>query len=574
MKAVGIDFGTTNSVVASWSPNGVEVLDLDVDNLAGEWGELGFNRIMPSVFAYEESGNTKFGWAAKRHPGNRFEAIKRLFATQQEHATDGAGDAFAVEELATMLFAEMKRAALVAGLDAQQAVITVPANSRGQARHRTKVCAGMGGFEVLMLLNEPTAAAMAYAAQSPGDQQILVFDWGGGTLDVTILQAVDGVFLEKASKGLPTTGGIDFDTRFARTITETIPDYRDWDPLSRHSFNERLELAKIRLSTAQETQLLLPGGETRRLTRSMFENAVRPLIEQSRDPIERCLQDLGVGPDSIDAVVMVGGTSNIPAVRSLVAEIAQQEPVSSIDPMTAVGEGAAIAAAILAEELQDNDFVVSTEHALGLIVQDRATNRLMFEVLIPRNMMLPASSRRDMYEPVDPYADSLDLQVIEGDPKQQLGHPDHVVLETLAMPVPGVPGAQDRYFDVTFRYDRNGILHIEATDSKTDAQLLEREISFGVSTDRRELVRISGRAREAVETGRVDRTSSQPSANLDTEAVDLLQKAHVKVLPFLEDDEAAGLRGLVAKLERAENEAAADAKRDLRAALAPYSYLF
>jgi molecular chaperone DnaK len=571
MKAVGIDFGTTNSVVASWSPGGTEVHHIDAAE--GEWLNLGFDRVMPSVFARSEDGSVHFGWDAKRHPGSRFEAVKRLFATQQELVTDGLGDAFAVEEVATMLFAEMKRAVQEQGVDAQRAVITVPANSRGMARHRTKVCAGMGGFEVLMLLNEPTAAAMAYAAHAPGDQQILVFDWGGGTLDVTVLQAIDGVFLEKASKGLPTSGGIDFDNRFARSITETVPDHRSWNDADRHRFRLSVELAKIKLSEQLETELLLPDGQTRRLTRSMFEDAVGPLIEESRKPIERCLADLGVGPGAIDAVVMVGGTSKIPAVRDFVADIMGTQPASGIDAMTAVGEGAAIAAAILTEELTSNDFVVSTEHALGTVTFDPMTQTEHFSVLIPRNMMLPAK-RTDTFVPVVQDTESVNLRVIEGDPEAAVDDPDNVVLESFSLPVPGRPGDLERSFEITYRYDRNGILHIEATDPRTNETLLDEEISFGVAADRRELVRIAGRARDAVSSGRVDAPVVSSNITTDPEATELLQRAHVKVIPFLEDDEAALVRKLVAQVETSEAAELDDAKQQLRAALAPYSYLF
>src|SRR5690606_26679590 len=299
-------------------------------------------------FAEGSEGQALFGWAAKRAETARFEAVKRLFATQQESIIDDAGAVFAVEEVSTMLFAELKAAAARQGVDAQQAVITVPANSRGLARFRTKVCAGMGGFQVLALLNEPTAAAMAYAARYPGDRQVLVFDWGGGTLDVTILQSVDGVFLEQASKGLPTKGGLDFDTRLRKLLLDTIPDTSGWTPAQRHRFNLDVELAKIRLSQQEFTVVQLPDGESRRVTQGMFEEAVKPLIEEARRPIAQCLADIGAGPGAVDAVVMVGGTSKIPAVRRFVADLLEREPAVGIDPMTAVGEGAAIAAAVLA----------------------------------------------------------------------------------------------------------------------------------------------------------------------------------------------------------------------------------
>src|SRR5690606_39250971 len=357
---------------------------------------------------------------------------------------------FAVEEVSTMLFAELKAAAARQGVDAQQAVITVPANSRGLARFRTKVCAGMGGFQVLALLNEPTAAAMAYAARYPGDRQVLVFDWGGGTLDVTILQSVDGVFLEQASKGLPTKGGLDFDTRLRKLLLDTIPDTSGWTPAQRHRFQLDVELAKIRLSQQEFTVVQLPDGESRRITRSMFEEAVKPLIEEARRPIHQCLKDIGAGPGAVDAVVMVGGTSKIPAVRRFVAELLEQEPAVGIDPMTAVGEGAAIAAAVLTGELETHDFFVATEHALGTIAVHPTTDELTFSEIIPRNHKLPAS-KTETFRPLTPEQDRWTLQVIEGDPSMPLGHPDNVVLQEYH--VRWEPGRADRTLDMTYEYD-------------------------------------------------------------------------------------------------------------------------
>lgn len=212
MKAVGIDFGTTNSLIAHWDGTAAECLDIGTPPAGWE----GFERVLPSVFARGTDDAALFGWAAKRAGTQRFEAVKRLFATQQDQIVDDSGYSLDVEEVATMLFAHLKKAAADQGVDARQAIITVPANSRGLARKRTKICAGMGGFEVLGLINEPTAAAMAFGARNPGNRQLLVFDWGGGTLDVTIVRNVGGVFMEQASKGLPTKGGIDFDSRLMK----------------------------------------------------------------------------------------------------------------------------------------------------------------------------------------------------------------------------------------------------------------------------------------------------------------------------------------------------------------------
>ena len=570
MTSVGIDFGTTNSVVAKWTPRGLEVLD--VDQAPGEWGGHGFSRVMPSVFATGSDGQALFGWAAKRAESGSFEAVKRLFATQQEAITDDAGSVLDVEEVATMLFGELKRAAAANGVPASKAVVTVPANSRGLVRHRTKVTAGMAGLEVMALLNEPTAAAMAYALDYPGDQQILVFDWGGGTLDVTILRSVGGVFMEQASKGLPTKGGMDFDSRLARAVRETVADDHTWNDADHYRFRLNIELAKIELSEREHTEIRLPGGETRRVSRTMLEQAIQPLVEESRRPIEQCLRDIGAGPGVIDAIVMVGGTSKIPMVRRFVAELLDQEPASTVNPMTAVGEGAAVAAAILSGELETHDFFVSTEHALGTITHDPANTTPNFSVLIPRNHKLPAATT-ERFSPVFDDQEAVKIQVIEGDPDRPVDDPENVILTafTAKLPEPS-PAEPDRSFDITYRYDTDGILHVEVADPS--GTLLERhEVSFGVTQDKRAMVEMSKRVQSTLETGRLLDEPAEGDRP-DPEVTSLLQRAYVKVIPFLDGQDEAKVRAAAEALERADPNEVPVAKQELQAELAPYPYLF
>lgn len=570
MTTIGIDFGTSNSVVATWSGGGPEVLS--IDSPLAEWENLGFDRIMPSVFARGTGNQAQFGWAAKRSQSGRFEAVKRLFATQGETITDDAGGSFVVEEVATMLFAELRAAALRQGVDARDAVVTVPANSRGLARHRTKICAAMGGLNVLALINEPTAAAMAYAARNPGDQQLLVFDWGGGTLDVTILRSTGGVFMEQASKGLPTRGGIDFDTRARKAILDSVEETSRWSPEERRRFELDVELAKVKLSSDESTVVQLPSGDSRRLTRARFEKEVRSLIDEARQPIERCLADIGAGPGSIDSVVMVGGTSKIPAIRTFVAEMLGCDPEVGIDPMTAVGEGAAIAAAILTDELETNDFFVATEHALGTVTFDPTTNDQSFSVLIPRNHKLPAR-RTETYVPFHPEQASVSISVIEGDPDEPVDHPDNVVLKAWTVPVPGETGSPNRSFDMTYDYDVDGILHITVVDNLTGATMLSDDIADGVTDDKRELVRIAKRARQTVD-GRDLTPAGSSAAHADPEANELIERARNQVIDFLDDDEKADVIAAVTALEQASPDDLESLKARLRDVLTPYGYLF
>ena len=568
MTAIGIDFGTTNSVVAAQTSSGVEVLAIDTAPTA--WQPYGFDNVLPSVMARDENSRLCFGWEAKQSSTGRFDAVKRMFATQLDFAVDDAGDALAVEEVATMLFAELRRRTTLAGLPADQAVITVPANSKGRARHRTKLCAGMAGLEVLALINEPTAAAMSFAQRHPEARQLLVFDWGGGTLDVTVLQSVDGVFIEQASSGLPRSGGLDFDSRLEKIVRDAIPGLENLPPAERHALRIEVELAKVRLSTADATTIQLPDGKPFRITRSRFEQEIEGLLNESRIPLERCLSDLQIGPGSIDALVLVGGTCRIPAVRKFVQDILKADADPDINPMTAVAEGAAIAAGILTGQNTSSDFFVCLEHALGTFIFDDSTGGQKFSTLIRKGTKLPARSSGN-YFPVVPTTESVTVEVVEGDPDAQ--NPDYTVLKSWAVPLKTqyIEGS-NRSFDLEYHYDVDGIIQVTAIDSESGDVILQDDVSYGIATDKRELKQMSDRAKTAVNDGVV---SSAASVKLqDPEASKLIEQARVKVIPFLDSSESAEITAAVEALEKATTTDAAALKSELKRLLAPFSYLF
>jgi molecular chaperone DnaK len=571
MATIGIDFGTTNSVLAYWDTSGSHLIS--IDDLPIKWEPYGFDGVFPTVIAKDDNDRLTFGWEAKTKGVGTFSAVKRLFATQSDVALNNEGDAIDVEEVATMLFAEMRRRALANGVNADSAVVTVPANSKGRARHRTKVCAGMAGFEVLALINEPTAAAMAYAQKHPEARRMMVFDWGGGTLDVTILRSVDGVFIEETSSGLPRSGGLDFDARLRKIVEESVPGLENLSPTDRELLKNEIELAKIRLSTLEETSVELPGGKSLRVTRARFEQMVKPLIEESRIPIERCLKELGVGAGSFDALVLVGGTCRIPAVRNFVKTLVGIEPDPSFNPMTAVGEGAAIAAAILSGELKTSDFFVSTEHALGTFVFDGPNEAGMnFSTLIPKGHKLPAKVS-STYFPAFRETESVNIQVVEGDPGAEVKNQDFIILKEWDVRlVDEYSDESDRSFTLQYEYDVDGILHVIATDVDSGTVLLDDDVSYGIATDKREMKKVADRAREAVETGTMSNAAKVELS--DPEAVKLLSQARNKVIPFLDDDEAAEIIKLADSLENATGVGVEAARDALRRALAPHSYLF
>lgn len=568
MTAIGIDFGTTNSVVAAQTPSGVEVVP--VDTAPTNWQPYGFDNVLPSVMARDENSRLCFGWEAKLSSTGRFDAVKRMFATQLDFAVDDAGDALAVEEVATMLFAELRRRTILAGLPAEQAVITVPANSKGRARHRTKLCAGMAGLEVLALINEPTAAAMSYAQRHPESRQMLVFDWGGGTLDVTVLQSVDGVFIEQASSGLPRSGGLDFDSRLEKIVRDSIPGLENLGAKERHALRIEVELAKVRLSTADATSIQLPDGKPFRVTRSRFEQEIEGLLNESRIPLERCLSDLQIGPGSIDALVLVGGTCRVPAVRKFVQEILRTDADPDINPMTAIAEGAAIAAGILTGQNTSSDFFVCLEHALGTYIFDEQSGSQNFSTLIRKGTKLPARSTGN-YFPVVPTTESVTVEVVEGDPDSSI--PDYTVLKSWDVPLktPYTEGS-NRSFDLEYHYDVDGIIQVTATDNESGEVILKDDVSYGIATNKRELKQMADRAKTAVNDGVVSQAASVKLA--DPEATKLIEQAKVKVIPFLDAQEAAAITAAVDALEKSDGNDTSALKAELKRLLAPFSYLF
>ena len=568
MTALGIDFGTTNSVVAVQNSTGVEVLAIDQAPVG--WAPYGFDNVFPSVMARDENSRICFGWEAKLKSSGRFDAVKRMFATQLDFAVDDAGDALAVEEVATMLFAELRSRTILNGVAAEQAVITVPANSKGRARHRTKLCAGMAGLEVLALINEPTAAAMSYAQRHPESRQLLVFDWGGGTLDVTVLQSHDGVFIEQASSGLPRSGGLDFDSRLEKIVRDSIPGLDQLKPAERHALRLEVELAKIRLSTADATSIELPDGKSFRITRSRFEQEIEGLLNESRIPLQRCLNELQIGPGSIDALVLVGGTCRIPAVRKFVEDVLKTDSDPDINPMTAIAEGAAIAAGILTGQNTSGDFYLCLEHGLGTFTYDGTSTNPTFSTIIRKGTKLPARST-DVFQPLFPTAISVNIQVVEGDPDSPT--PDFTVLKEwdVELKTPYTENSS-REFDLEYHYDVNGILRVKATDQESGTVILDDDVSYGIAKDRRQLKEMSDRVKTAVNDGVVSEAASVKLNN--PEAMRLIQQARVKVIPFLDATETGPLEAAVNELEQSQGENSDKALAELRRLLAPYSYLF
>lgn len=563
MPSFGIDFGTTNSVVAVHSGGSTDVVALDTPDT--EWAAMGFDRVMPTVMALDGSRQPIFGWEAKRRP-RHLAAVKRLLQSEDTVALDE--EMFSVEEIAALLFSRIRQNTLGSGLDMTSAVVTVPANSKGLPRWRTKIAAGMSGIEVPLLLNEPTAAAMAYGLSAQGDQTIMVVDWGGGTLDVTILEATGGVFMEQASKGIGRLGGLDFDNRLLESIRTATADAERWSEAENALVRLEVEKAKVRLSSAEETTVDLPGGQHRRISRRMLEDAIRPQVERVREPIMQCLADLKAAPSDIDALVLVGGTCKMPIVRDFVMEVVGSEARGGVDPMTAIAEGAALAAAVLSGERPENDFLVSTEHALGTLAIG-ASMALEFSEIIPRNHKLPAK-RTETFLPVRDDQEQVEIEVIEGDPTLPLGHPDNVVLATWTVDIPDPGPKSESALDLTYEYDRDGILHVSM--AKGGAVFLREDVGAFGPRSKRELVQIAESVNQVM-TGAAPVTSAvEQKSGLSPEVEHLVVQARTKVLPFVVEENLRVLEELIERVEASPGDEGAVSA--LKAELQRYTYLF
>ncbi|MCL4160327.1 UNVERIFIED_CONTAM: hypothetical protein GTU68_015594 [Idotea baltica] len=451
-----------------------------------------------------------------------------------------------------------------------QAVVTIPANSRGRARMLTKISAGLAGIEVAALINEPTAAAMAYGRRIKDGERVLVYDWGGGTLDVTILRRENGVFMERASKGIQQLGGIDLDRAIAELLKGKIDGSHNWQSSDDDAFLLDVERAKVILSDRTATNVSIPGGSTIEITRDDLNVAIRPFVERSREPVDKCLADLGASAP-IHHVVLVGGSSKIPAVRDYVSELMGIAPMDGVDPMTAVAEGAALAAAILNGEVHDYDFFVSTEHALGTIVVDADTGEERFSVLIPRNNMLPAN-RSDSYTPALDHQESVLVRVIEGDPDQPLSHDDNVILKDWDIKLAEPRPRADASISITYHYDVDGILRVVVHDDKTSEVLLDEELAFAPDR-KRQLNRMRQQVVDLVGDSVAAGSATARKSVLDRDSQELVDKAEERIIPFVGSEEAERLTGIIIDLRNSDHDQLEENRRRLGAAIREHAYL-
>ncbi|MEI7686600.1 MAG: Hsp70 family protein [Planctomycetota bacterium] len=467
MPYVGIDFGTSNSVVANFRYGQAEVIP---NREGSKW--------TPSVVTVRRDGTLSFGQEAKENfeEDRSIRSIKRILGTPDRVPL--VGQNLRTEQVATMLFSMLKRDAEETLKEAiTKAVITIPANSKGLARHATKLSAGAAGMQVLTLINEPTAAAICYGLNVSQDQTVLVYDFGGGTLDVTILRIHHGIFEELSSKGIGKLGGDDIDQALAQVVAKRFQDKTGYDLLGspyRTQFLLAVEKAKIELSSnptavARKAELVPDKHLSleEEIDRATFERTIMPLIEKSGTAIDEALSLRNMKPRDIDRILLVGGTSKIPLIRKFVADkLGGKDPESfeRVDPMTCVAQGAAIVAAILqgAPGLDNNAYSVKLEHSLcANPINER--RQVYLDPIIKRGVDIPCSYTKT-YHPVADPAERVMISVFEGDVYDDPNHADNVKLAEVPWEfVPPRP-QRDAALEVAFEYGDDGILTVQIHD--------------------------------------------------------------------------------------------------------------
>jgi molecular chaperone DnaK len=501
-KVIGIDLGTTNSVVAVLEGGEPTV----IPNSEG-------GRTTPSVVAFTKEGERLVGQVAKRqavtNPENTVYSIKRFMGRRYDEVTDEAkmvpykamaagngdvrvdirGKQYSPPEISAMILQKLKQAAEdYLGEKVSKAVITVPAYFNDAQRQATKDAGKIAGMEVLRIVNEPTAAALAYGLDKKKDETIAVYDFGGGTFDISILEVGEGVVEVKATNGDTHLGGDNIDQRVIDWIVSEFKKDQGIDlgkdKMALQRLKEAAEKAKMELSTTMETEINLPfvtadaSGPKHlamKLTRSKLEQLVDDLLQKSMGPVKQALKDAGADPKDIDEVVLVGGMTRMPRIQQLVKEFFGKEPHKGVNPDEVVAVGAAIQAGILAGEVKDVLLLDVTPLSLGVETLGGVMTKL-----IERNTTIPTRKAETFSTAADNQT-SVEIHVLQGE--RELARDNRTLGKFHLVGIPAAPRGLPQ-IEVTFDIDANGILNVSAKDNATGkTQAITITASSGLAKD-------------------------------------------------------------------------------------------
>ena len=463
-RVVGIDLGTTNSVVAVLEGGEPTV----IANTEG-------SRTTPSVVAFSKEGEVLVGEVAKRqaitNPDRTIRSVKRHVGTNWSEDIDGK--AYSSQEISARVLQKLKRdAETYLGSEVTEAVITVPAYFDDAQRTATKEAGTIAGLEVLRIINEPTAAALAYGLdKGDTDQTILVFDLGGGTFDVSILEIGDGVFEVKSTSGDTALGGDDWDDRVIGWLVDSFRNDHgvdlSKDNMAMQRLKEGAERAKIELSQTQSTNVNLPfitatdAGPLHmdyELSRAKFQDLTSDLLDRCRKPFEQALSDAGLSAGDVDHVILVGGSTRMPAVVDLVTGMTGTQPHQGVNPDEVVAVGAAVQAGVLKGEVKDVLLLDVTPLSLGIETKGGVMTRL-----IERNTTIP-TRRTEVFTTADDNQPTVEIHVLQGE--REMAAYNKTLGKFQLVDLPPAPRGVPQ-IEVTFDIDANGIVHVSAKDRAT-----------------------------------------------------------------------------------------------------------
>ena len=557
-KAVGIDLGTTNSVVSVLEAGEPVV----IPNAEG-------NRTTPSVVGFSKSGEVLVGEVAKRqaitNPDRTIRSVKRHMGTSWKVDIDGKR--FTAQEISARILQKLKRdAEAYLGDTVSQAIVTVPAYFNDAQRTATKEAGQIAGLEVLRIINEPTAAALAYGLDKEGmEQTILVFDLGGGTFDVSVLEIGEGVFEVKATHGDTQLGGDDWDQKVIDWLVKSFKDNEgvdlSKDNMALQRLKEAAEKAKIELSQVTEATINLPfitatnEGPKHldlKLSRAKFQELTADLVQRCRGPFEQAIKDAGLTKGDIEHVILVGGSTRMPAIVDLVRSLTGNEPHKGVNPDEVVAVGAAVQAGVLKGDVKDILLLDVTPLSLGI-----ETKGGIMTKLIERNTTIP-TKRSEVFTTAEDMQPSVEIHVLQGEREMAMYNKTLGKFQLVDLPPAprGIP-----QIEVTFDIDANGIVHVSAKDRATSKEQ-SMTITGQSSLNKDDIERMVKDAEAHAEEDRQRREEAEIRNNAETlihQTEKLLRDQGDKLVGDEKDKTEAALKELKAALAGSDTNAVRNA---------------